>query len=80
MSSNRRRATRMKAAAPQAAPRSPDADTIYRPELTGRDLDVLVNLIDSWVKHGGLQVVGDAMPLLQKVTAPRLAALAPPKE
>jgi hypothetical protein len=52
-----------------------DLDTIYQPELTGRDIDVLGNLIDAWVKHGGLQVVGAAMPLLEKITAPRKAAM-----
>lgn len=52
-----------------------DLDTIYRPELLGRDIDLLGNLIDAWVKHGGIQVVGVAMPLLEKIVAPRKAAL-----
>lgn len=51
-----------------------DLDTVYTPELTGRDIDMLGNLIDSWVKNGGVQVVHLAMPLLEKVTAPRRAA------
>lgn len=77
MSSNRKRAIEMKKV--EAAPSSPqipdDLDTIYRPELTGRDVDLLGNLIDAWVKSGGVQVVSVAMPLLEKVTAPRKAAL-----
>lgn len=60
--------------APQQVP-PPDLDTIYRPELTGADIDVLGNLIDAWVKHGGVQVVGAAIPLLERITAPRKKAM-----
>lgn len=55
---------------------SGDLDTSYQVELTGRDIDLLGNLIDAWVRTGGVQVVAEAMPLLEKVTAPRRAALA----
>jgi hypothetical protein len=58
-----------------AAPRANDLDTVYRPELTGQDIDLLGNLIDAWVKSGGVQVVAAAMPLLDKITAPRKAAM-----
>jgi len=78
--SNSRRGAKVKSSPSVHAPMAPDADAIYRPELTGADIDVLGNLIDAWVKHGGIQVVGAAMPLLQKITAPRLAALAPPNK
>lgn len=75
MSSNRKRAAEMKKAA-EAVPQAPtDLETVYRPELTGADIDLLGNLIDAWVKSGGLQVVHLAMPLLEKVTAPRKAAM-----
>lgn len=76
MSSNRKRAAEMKAPSQGQAQQAPDANTIYRPELTGADIDLLGNLIDAWVKHGGVQVVGVAMPLLEKIVAPRKAALA----
>jgi hypothetical protein len=80
MSSNRKRAKEMKKAE-EAAPSQPtDLDTVYRPELTGRDIDLIGNLIDAWVKSGGVQVVGVAMPLLEKVTASRRAALTGSKE
>ena len=52
-----------------------DLDTIYRPELTGRDIDLLGNLIDAWIKADGVRAVQVAMPLLEKVTAPRRAAM-----
>lgn len=55
---------------------SGDLDTSYQVELTGRDIDLLGNLIDAWVRTGGVQVVAEAMSLLEKVTAPRRAALA----
>lgn len=75
MSSNRKRAAQTRARPIEPAKEVPDATTIYRPELTGADIDLLGNLIDAWVKHGGVQVVGVAMPLLEKVVAPRKAAL-----
>lgn len=57
-------------------PQAPDdLDTVYQPELTGRDIDLIGNLIDAWVKSGGVQVVHLAMPLLEKVTAPRKSAM-----
>jgi hypothetical protein len=65
-----------KATPKPAAPAQPDdLDTVYRPELTGKDIDLLGNLIDAWVKSGGVQVVAMAMPLLEKITAPRKAAM-----
>ena len=38
---------------PAAAPS--DLDTVYRPDLTGKDIDLLGNLIDAWVKYTGQQ-------------------------
>lgn len=75
MSSNRKRAAQTRALPAESPKEVPDANTIYRPELTGADIDLLGNLIDAWVKHGGVQVVGVAMPLLEKIVAPRKAAL-----
>ncbi len=74
MSSNRKRAAQTKTQVSSDTP-PPDANTIYRPEITGADIDTLGNLIDAWVKHGGVQVVGVAMPLLEKIVAPRKAAV-----
>jgi hypothetical protein len=69
-----RREKREAAKAAEATPFN-DADTVYNPDLTGKDIDLLGNLIDAWVKSGGVQVVAMAMPLLDKITAPRKAAM-----
>ncbi len=58
------------------APEENDLGTIYPVELTGRDIDQLGNLIDAWVKQGGLQVAPNALALLEKITASRKAAMA----
>lgn len=75
MSNRNRAARRAEKVAKAPAPIADDLDTVYHPALTGRDIDLLGNLIDAWVKSAGIPVVQTAMPLLEKVTAPRRAAM-----
>jgi len=63
------------AADPAAPPAIDDANTVYRPEITGRDTVQLVQFFDALVRGGGVTVASVAVPLLQKLTAPRDAAI-----
>jgi len=43
-------------------------NSTYVVELTKADVEILVQLIDAWIKGGGLSVVETALSLLTKVT------------
>lgn len=52
-----------------------DLDTVYQPELTGRDIDLLGQCFDAVVKGMGVQFPRNGWDTLDRLVAPRLAAL-----
>jgi hypothetical protein len=52
-----------------------DADTVYPVPLTGRQIDEIAALFDALCRAGGLEMAQRIAPLIQVLTAPRIAAL-----
>lgn len=62
---------------PKPTPPAPnDLDTIYSVPLTGQEIDTIGNIFDQVIRASGIQGSLVVMPLLEKIVAPRKAALA----
>lgn len=64
---------------PAQTARPDDLDTVYQPELTGKDIDAIGNIFDQVIRASGIQGSMIVLPLLEKITAPRKAAMAAKK-
>ena len=61
----------------EQTPAIDDLHAVYKIDLTGQEIDLVCNYLDLVVKSGGgLQAATVILPLVEKLTAPRVAAMA----